>query len=789
MYKFTYLFLTLLCLSGPFERLMAQELTLEQKVASVTDSLNVSYLTSGILYDKAVEYVPFHKLDGTSFIDSANTEADSYRFAYAMLTAGNVNDSPLPMPLDSLWERTTHMEDAPFVHLFAMLYQYDYIYEDAITENLIVLIDSILYDVPERIKNPYGLDTLWLSSISKSVHLGLEVNFKSHPIWYLSNLALDTTKLLVNYDNGSGWQSLQVTLDTIVSYTTEGEKKIRIGYILSPGDTLICQSKLKVIDPENGFHAGNTRNFPISSNEKILIGDVQNCPIWEYLYDEEEGYGYYDITGYEECLVAGVEVSVFFNTKCGDLAIRKPLIIIEGFDPGNSNDERLLFDGQYGSDGSYKGPSLLDQIYNDPGEISLKNHLHSSDYDIFFINLKNSGLGVIANMGYVIDAIKEINSRKALAGSTETNIVIGASMGGVIGKAALRQMELDNENHETEIFLSLDSPLKGANVPLALQGLIFHTAGYVIGGKTLYERDKDVKKQHDALFCDAAKQLLYYHIDHCPNMGTCSAATFSTSHDIFYTWFENLGDLEKCEHIAISNGAIEGTGMLFNPGDELFNFINIEFLPKPAFSVGMAFFLFEGWALPGNDNGVVYHGNLTHHFNFSPFGHSSEKELKITDSKPYDAAPGGMQSFFEVEQGVPTSGLTQAHFQFFNFIPTISSLALTITDPFYPTVDLTMVEDVIENNLTYLRAYTGSTEAVEINGINQVNQIHVSLDRMHVRHLLSQVTEHPQSELPPTITNLTFNFGRATLSQFDPLLATMSKTTSRIRNNLEVSGT
>ena len=794
MNKCTFLFWALLCLLGTWSSTYGQtELSFEEEVALVTAPLDVGDLQTGFLIDRSVGYRALNLFDGRTDIDSFNFTARDLQWAYVMLDIAHTDTLPLVPNGNEYWERMESYKDAPFVLLSALLFQFDTIRGDAVDENLLYVSDDQLFDVLSRTESPYNVDTTWIGAIGRKTWWGDSVLFRTSPSLWLSNMNLSESNLLIDYDNGSGWEQAAFLLDTTVTYSSLGEKVIRFGYVLNPGDTLIAHSSLllkgAILPTPPGGGGDRSPTYNIQRDDVFYIGDTYQKPVdWQWYYDEELDMWWQEAIAWETAPLNGVEVSIFYNKNCGDPEIRKPLIIVEGFDPANTNDERLLFDGEFNSENTQVGPSLLGQVYGDPNFITLQDHLHDTDYDVFYINYLESDIDAKVNAAYVIEAIKEINRLKAEAGSQEKNVVIGASLGGVVGKIALRQMEDAEEDHETELYISFDAPLKGANVPLALQAMVVQLANYSVLGETLYEKDSNIKAQYDALFSPVAQQLLYYHMTHIDSILYHPDNKLSTSHDEFYDWFENLGDLTTCEQIAISNGAIEGSGMQFSPGDELFNIQVVDLAgdDQPA-KVSIQF---TGHALPTYQQTAheFYRGTIMTTVGWLVIK-KHEVVFTINKVQPYDSAPGGMRTFYEVESGIKTPLVGDSNYRSFCFIPTISSLDLDETDPYYPLIDLTEVNDVINNGFTSLAAYTGPTEvSSHYDGdVMSVNQPHVSLDRRHVRHLLSRIGSlaKPLS----LVNNKTFNFGVGEMSEFDPLEAGIRATDNTIRNDLEITGT
>jgi PGAP1-like protein len=158
--------------------------------------------------------------------------------------------------------------------------------------------------------------------------------------------------------------------------------------------------------------------------------------------------------------------------------MRKPLLVVEGFDPGHI----LKPEEQFGET-SIK--SFISDL-SDDGTTALKTALVDiPQYDIVYLDWNNGTDYIQRNALLVEEAIRWINSQKILAGSTEPNVVIGQSMGGVVARYALKDMENKGQNHQTRLFISHDAPQQGANVPQGYQHLARHARDlYIKSGIT-----------------------------------------------------------------------------------------------------------------------------------------------------------------------------------------------------------------------------------------------------------------------------------------------------------------
>lgn len=162
-----------------------------------------------------------------------------------------------------------------------------------------------------------------------------------------------------------------------------------------------------------------------------------------------------------------------------DGILDRPVIFVEGYDPDNS-----IYPDFYYRAG----------IWN----------LMFAGRDLIIINFSDGAKDMDANADVLQSVIQEINASKV---GNYPLAVIGYSMGGIVARKALKQMELAGQPHNTSLYVSYDAPHMGANSPQALadtiDGLVAKldsaTAGYT---KSALKRAQRVYKS------DAARQML-----------------------------------------------------------------------------------------------------------------------------------------------------------------------------------------------------------------------------------------------------------------------------------------
>jgi PGAP1-like protein len=137
----------------------------------------------------------------------------------------------------------------------------------------------------------------------------------------------------------------------------------------------------------------------------------------------------------------GRPLSKNYHPYSVDGILDKPIILVEGYDPANQI-----------SPSSYYQNGFKDIVFN--------------GRDLFVVNLNSHEKSINENSVLLQQIIQEINGAKS---GNHPTAVIGYSMGGIVARKALKNMELAGINHQTSLYVSFDSPHMGANAPLSLQ--------------------------------------------------------------------------------------------------------------------------------------------------------------------------------------------------------------------------------------------------------------------------------------------------------------------------------
>jgi hypothetical protein len=268
----------------------------------------------------------------------------------------------------------------------------------------------------------------------------------------------------------------------------------------------------------------------------------------------------------------------------------------------------------------------------------LLSDYHAEDYDIIMLDFKDGATDIKENAYLLQTLIKKVNQNKTT--DAEANVIIGASMGAIVSRYALADMEADGIDHCTRLFLSFDGPHRGANIPLGAQYAIEFFAT-----NSIEQFSKAREFLFGSLSRKAAQQLLIYQLH----------TTWENEHNLFFAELNTLGYPQQCKNTAIASGSGISTNQGYLGGTKL-----VEYDYTGSSLLGL-----EGdlhiWALPGrSSDNLIFHGQVAFFdFNYNPvlgylFGPligslgtswgSEEMKVYVSPALPhYDNAPGGIR--------------------------------------------------------------------------------------------------------------------------------------------------
>jgi len=340
----------------------------------------------------------------------------------------------------------------------------------------------------------------------------------------------------------------------------------------------------------------------------------------------------------------------------GDCYGGKVAVILDGFDYGTDELGRgVCKDGQCGKLGfntmmhpdlnEFPQLALMPQFIDDLGE---------KGYDVFYLDNKDGADFLQRNAMLLVKLIQQINANKC---DCQELVIFGPSMGGQVAKYALAYMEAHDIKHEVRLYVSFDSPHKGANIPYGAQRAIRYFAQHDHNAKLAW----DLK-----LSSPAAQQLLIYH-------GAVNTINPHPDRGDLLNDFAQVGIYPKyTRNIALINGSSNGNKVFATDGAELIHF-----------KVGQIMKM-NVWSMRGTTGNKIV--DVKH-------PKSPVERIYANSSTPLiDNAPGGMGDHLkDFERPVRLNvlgmnlnlGTIRIPQKTYSFIPATSALDLNSTDYYY----------------------------------------------------------------------------------------------------------
>ncbi|MFJ8441368.1 esterase/lipase family protein [Kitasatospora griseola] len=201
------------------------------------------------------------------------------------------------------------------------------------------------------------------------------------------------------------------------------------------------------------------------------------------------------------------------------------------------------------ADGFNVGKSELDKFAQGlDADFPLLSTLRAQQRDVILIGFDERSASITVNADTVIAAIHRTLAQRI--GNARLTVG-GFSMGGLVTRYALAKLENDERiDHETGLYLSFDSPHRGASVPVGIQAFA-HLIPFP---------NKFAKQMNSP----AARQLLWQHYD--PATKEIGVAPERTA---FLAELERVGNWPRMPRlIGVANGRGDGIGLPeVKPGD------------------------------------------------------------------------------------------------------------------------------------------------------------------------------------------------------------------------------
>ena len=695
--------------------------------------------STGIIYDRVF---PFAGLD---WFNKEKPDTSSYNHflqAYSEISRAYTGKSELPMEVREL-RRAIDRElnaEGNIVPIGLLAYSFDKIDTLSFEKGKLTKENGRILPNVSNHAELFTTREVFVASPLIKTFSGNSITFMISPDWLFSNINDKISRLEIDFYDGSGFREFNFRKEQFVkiNYTKAGEKVLAFKMKFDDDEIIETKSSFNLLLETKS----TIPNFPM--DREVQIDASITFP--DYSGNNFRG--------------RGQATYIYANSN---KQLRKPIIIVDGFDPGDKRND-------FGTEKANGEPreSIWELFNAEPYKMA--ETLRNQGYDIVILNFHeydnehgveiDGGADFIERNAFVlVELINQVNQTLTTNGSNEELVVIGPSMGGQVSRYALAYMEQNNMDHNTRLWVSFDSPHPSNNMSLG--------AKINYGAQTFLEFFGIAGGQEEALHTwentvcsNAAKQMLIRH-----RLQIHSSPEYHAYHQTFTNNMAQIGFPENLRKIAIANGSLNGT-LFHNPCQMAYEMEYKRLLTRLGYAYiyqqpgyGNSCKVFEGRTkLPGALVWITMTTTITGNDN----------------TCSYDVAPGGtLNTYLQIKENAAKGGIdldpNEALLESHSFISTKSAFA-------FQGSDQDLAEPLHTRNLVSTQETPFDSYWAPLNK----NMEHVSFDEELINWLLEEI----HGPCPPRFFTNQFVYSSITLNHCHTVVrdVTIGRTQVRIGN-------
>lgn len=449
-----------------------------QSFNEVFQNVDLSNASTGIIYERVLPFSNLikHTTNQQGLMDTSSFE--QFIMAYDELYRAGAQNTFLSEPVEEVLMLLPDNEETVvlgFLHADFNIFD-----TAAMRQKLFFDDDSVLWENTSVNVSLFNEITSFMTAPLVESIEGTSAIFSIDPNFFFDNTSNPVISMKIDFGDDYGERTVDLGSEVNVDYSSEGDKIIRIVATFSNNDTVVSYSSIKV-----------------GGNQEVLRNSQYNY-VANYTINGQiiPPYPYSDGGSFNTSIGA---MRIYFSNA--DMMLRKPILIVDGFDPEN----KRTFDSNLNTSGKSLWEMLGNGINYNMGDFLL-----SLGYDLVLLDFPEGGTYIEQNAMVCIAAINKINELLQQSQSCEQIVIVGPSMGGQITRYALAYMEHNpNEytnygNHNCRLWVSFDSPHQGANISIGMQALVDYFR--LEKGSGLF-----AQLWNNTLCCKAAQQMLIYH--------------------------------------------------------------------------------------------------------------------------------------------------------------------------------------------------------------------------------------------------------------------------------------
>lgn len=395
----------------------------KQKIDSVFEHVDMKSVETGILIEHGFNLLDPNVFNGQK-PDSVYSNKEIMKALYAGLYDSRVNDYFSLEDTDSTFSKIDNAKNISILFLAYNRFK-DYMFKsgDIYWEN-----GQLKKTDNSKWENLFDYDFCFAVALGKDEFVGNEVTIPINVDNLLNNTMSRISQIDVKADDGT-YEKVALNTDWKHTFSQLGEHWLTFRVLFYDGFLMECRTPIMLLE-QNSQHLPPI-DKPIETYTEIAADGEQSGGELQVIYLNKE--------------------------KTSGKFIR-PLVIA-----GDINLSGLL---------TGNASTSFDLKTIASGSIGTKINELSQIYDIIYLKYNNDTDDLLRNGKLLRKALQIVNNNRFSV--SDDTYVVGLGVGGVIARIGINMMESEGENHRVCKFIAVNSPFRGVNIPLALQGLIRH---------------------------------------------------------------------------------------------------------------------------------------------------------------------------------------------------------------------------------------------------------------------------------------------------------------------------
>lgn len=395
----------------------------KQKIDSVFEHVDMTSVETGILIEHGFNLLDPNVFNGQK-PDSVYSNKEIMKALYAGLYDSRVNDYFSLEDTDSTFSKIDNAKNISILFLAYNRFK-DYMFKsgDIYWEN-----GQLKKTNNSKWENLFDYDFCFAVALGEDEFVGKEVTIPINVDNLLNNTMSRISQIDVKADDGT-YEKVALNTDWKHTFSQLGEHWLTFRVLFYDGFLMECRTPIMLLE-QNSQHLP-PMDKPIETYTEIAADGEQSGGELQVIYLNKE--------------------------KTSGKFIR-PLVIA-----GDINLSGLL---------TGNASTSFDLKTIASGSIGSKINELSQIYDIIYLKYNNDTDDLLRNGKLLRKALQIVNNNRFSV--SDDTYVVGLGVGGVIARIGINMMESEGENHRVCKFIAVNSPFRGINIPLALQGLIRH---------------------------------------------------------------------------------------------------------------------------------------------------------------------------------------------------------------------------------------------------------------------------------------------------------------------------